>query len=445
MPLKANLVFYGYLWVTRLMTMTDSEKKGQVEREGNVISIRGHADIDLLRVFLATVYQCSEEEHSLIILDFSLADFVHQQFMVSALPLLVKYRKDDKIQFTLKLPEQEEAEKLFRNANWAHFIAPEEFENSPLITETHLPATRFTNHDEQNKAVDDTLETLLNNYKFNKDQTNAIEWSLNEITDNVLTHAQSSIGGIVQVQGHIDPPPYIEFIVADAGIGIRQSLGMDNAEDALKRAIQEGVTRDSKDNAGNGLFGTYQVVTVSGGWFCLSSDKAQLKGNKESGMKTDPFTIPHTGTSVICRIDLRDPDLLEKALVFGGEKKEASGFYWKNRFSGNDDVMKFVMVKECNYGFGSRHSGRKAKNLIDNIIANTDNEVIEFDFEGVRIISSSFADEVFGRLFYDLGAVQFMHRIRFRNITPNNALLIDRAIAQRAAININNSGNKNNP
>lgn len=56
------------------------------------------------------------------------------------------------------------------------------------------------------------------------------------------------------------------------------------------------------------------------------------------------------------------------------------------------------------------------------------------DFNGVGVISSSFADEVFGRLFVKMGPRAFMTRIDVRNVDPTVGGLIDQAIVQRTRI-----------
>ena len=53
------------------------------------------------------------------------------------------------------------------------------------------------------------------------------------------------------------------------------------------------------------------------------------------------------------------------------------------------------------------------------------------DAEGAGVISSSFADEVFGRLFLGMGPRAFMTRIEMRNVDSTFEGLIDRAIVQR--------------
>lgn len=56
---------------------------------------------------------------------------------------------------------------------------------------------------------------------------------------------------------------------------------------------------------------------------------------------------------------------------------------------------------------------------------------VVIDFNGLGVISSGFADEVFGRLFMDMGPLALMNRIEMRNVDSTVAGLIKRAIFQR--------------
>jgi hypothetical protein len=56
---------------------------------------------------------------------------------------------------------------------------------------------------------------------------------------------------------------------------------------------------------------------------------------------------------------------------------------------------------------------------------------IVIDFADVPIVSSSFADEVLGKLFLELGPVTFVQKFEFRNIASTVQQLLDRAITQR--------------
>ena len=88
--------------------------------------------------------------------------------------------------------------------------------------------------------------------------------------------------------------------------------------------------------------------------------------------------------------------------------------------------------KEAARFFGFRSGGAQFRQIVENLLRNRDR--IVFDFEGVAVFSSSFADEVFGRLFVDMGPRNFMKRMDFRNADPTVEGLIDRAIIQRTKL-----------
>ena len=54
------------------------------------------------------------------------------------------------------------------------------------------------------------------------------------------------------------------------------------------------------------------------------------------------------------------------------------------------------------------------------------------DFVDLPIFSSSFIDEVFGKLFVEQGPIAFMNRFEFTNMTDTSRGLLDRAILQRS-------------
>ncbi len=56
------------------------------------------------------------------------------------------------------------------------------------------------------------------------------------------------------------------------------------------------------------------------------------------------------------------------------------------------------------------------------------------ELQDIALVSSSFADEVFGKLFAELGPIDFSRRIELRNVDPLVKNLIDRAIYQRMAV-----------
>ena len=70
--------------------------------------------------------------------------------------------------------------------------------------------------------------------------------------------------------------------------------------------------------------------------------------------------------------------------------------------------------------------------MLENLLR--ERRTIVLDFSGVGVISSSFADEVFGRLFVEMGPRAFMTRIEMHHVDPTVEGLIDRAIVQRTKL-----------
>ena len=69
----------------------------------------------------------------------------------------------------------------------------------------------------------------------------------------------------------------------------------------------------------------------------------------------------------------------------------------------------------------------------------TGSRAVNVDFGGVPVISSSFADEAFGKLFLQLGPIQFMQRIRLVNTIDTVESLINRAIEQRMKVGLSDA------
>lgn len=70
--------------------------------------------------------------------------------------------------------------------------------------------------------------------------------------------------------------------------------------------------------------------------------------------------------------------------------------------------------------------------MLENLLR--EGQAVTLDFSGVGVVSSSFADEVFGRLFVEMGPRAFMTRIAMRNVDRTVEGLIDRAIVQRTRL-----------
>jgi anti-sigma regulatory factor (Ser/Thr protein kinase) len=297
--------------------------------------------------------------------------------------------------------------------------------------------------DEQATLVNEVMETLLANFTgFGRSHLKAIEWSLNEIMDNVLVHAQSDIGGVIQVTAERNRKR-VEFVVGDAGVGIANSLRLSHPKitsdvDALSRAIQEGVTRDTRLGQGNGLYGTYRLSVSSSGRFSINSNYANLYFADTAGMRVKKEEVPFHGSLVTCCMDYSNPLLLDQVLRFGDQPHDPVDMIELRYESGEEGRLTFKLKNEA-ASVGSRVAGAPVRQKLLNLIELSPGREIVVDFDGVQIMSSSFADEVFGKIFVALGPVTFVSALHFRNIDATVRKLIDKAIMQRMSVGAGSS------
>ena len=351
--------------------------------------------------------------------------------MVPFIAYLDFIRRTKKIDVDVFLPKDRKLAGIFLNSGWAHFLDPGHFEMKDSKSAIHTQLATYKNSDEQFSVVDNLISVFLNSMKINRDHLNAIEWSLNEITDNVLNHAGEGVAGYVQALKYSNNN-IIEFIVADSGIGIPKSLGISDDNEALEMSIQQGVTRNKETNQGNGLYGSFNIARVAKGQFNIQSYYGNLFLTQEGKVRYRQETIPYHGTFVRWSINCKEQDIIKRALKFGEREHEISFGYVERKYG--EDLTFLLVMKEEFKSFRSREAGKLAFNRINNLIRQGGGKIIRVDFKGVDVISSSFADEVFGRLFVQLGPIVFGTVIQFQSLNREVGDLIDRAILQRAAM-----------
>jgi hypothetical protein len=124
---------------------------------------------------------------------------------------------------------------------------------------------------------------------------------------------------------------------------------------------------------------------------------------------------------------------LQEALRFGNKNHVPVRDYIEAAHESDDGArIVFVMNKEAG-SFGTRVAGRPVKIKLQNLAGLCPTQKVFIDFSDIPVISSSFADEVLGKLFLELGPLAFMQRFEVVNTTDAVRGLIDRAIGQRAA------------
>jgi anti-sigma regulatory factor (Ser/Thr protein kinase) len=411
---------------------------GNIDREDNQIIVAGPFGGSDFHHLLALIHNIVQKlGYEDVILDFSACSAAFAPAMLAVCSQVMDYRRQ-RVDFELRLPTKSKTAKLFMNTNWAHYIEPKQYDRSYTFTYPHLPATQFTTTSEQAKAVDKIIVSALGTFPgIVRSDLAVIEWSVSEITDNVLTHSHSAVGGLVQVTAFEKERRELQFVVCDSGVGIPSSLRGTHPEitsdsDAIFQAIQEGVTRDKAFGQGNGLYGSFQVAKQSGGEFSIHSGFAHLYYEDSKGLHAGLQTIPFKGTLVVSGIDFSQQGVLEQALQFGGETHRPSDII-QTKYESTDGAKLVFTLKNEASSLGSRLAARQVRIQISNLLQMSGSKKIAIDFEDIALISSSFADEVFGKLFVEMGPIRFGHRIELINSNDTIQGLIDKAIVQRTA------------
>jgi hypothetical protein len=105
--------------------------------------------------------------------------------------------------------------------------------------------------------------------------------------------------------------------------------------------------------------------------------------------------------------------------------------YIETHFNEDEDgSIRFVLKTESE-GFGSRSAGEPVRRKLRNVVRALGKGRAVVDFSDIVLVSSSYADEVLGKLFVELGPVEFMNKVELKNLDPLVKGLVDRAIMQR--------------
>lgn len=123
-----------------------------------------------------------------------------------------------------------------------------------------------------------------------------------EVTQNVVDHAASSIGGVMSAR-YFAASNEVRVGIVDRGMGIGTSLRGKHPDTkdsfvALTRVIEGGYSSKSRpNNMGLGVSNLFQLTNTIGGRICVISGDARAEvhpGGKPS-VETLPFLFPGTG------------------------------------------------------------------------------------------------------------------------------------------------------
>lgn len=162
---------------------------------GNEIQVHGALKLENLDSIFAKVYHITQiARYSDVIINLSNLTSIYPSIMPPLASRLCYLRQEYNIDFELIEPKTSYVKDRVRNYGLAYNIDPNYY-NKPRTKSAEPTLLRFNNHDEQEEAVDHVVRSILRKTKLNRASLNAVEWAVNEITDNVLTHSNSKVGG----------------------------------------------------------------------------------------------------------------------------------------------------------------------------------------------------------------------------------------------------------
>jgi hypothetical protein len=304
-------------------------------------------------------------------------------------------------------------------------------ENKELAQKASLDKIwRFDSADDIYLLINSFVDELSQIIVCEKGVLEGFEWSINEVLDNVLQHSSRSFG---YVMGQVHPKTkHFVFCVYDTGQGIYNSLLSSsihkpkNPVEALKLAIKEGVTRDKKIGQGNGLWGLHQIINENTGILNIISNSAcyNLTNNEFKTFDRVPQLPYDNGCIVDFQLDYGKEISISKAL--GGYEPVNLKLESLEDNVGNINID--MHNKES--GVGTRKSGEKIRNELNNIYKQSSKN-ITLDFANINIISSSFADELIGKLVTEFGFYGFNNIFKLKNMNANVQSIVQRSVAQR--------------
>ncbi|MBX3252922.1 MAG: DUF4325 domain-containing protein [Chitinophagaceae bacterium] len=401
----------------------------------NSIVFPDRVSAGLLPDFAAAVktWQSRKPENA-VIFDFSSVRKAFANGMLGIIAIVTELRRQGTA-IVIKLPKQSDALRFFFTTSWAHLLDPT-LRDHYRHNNKHF-VQHFGSFEEIPPIINHFMEIIMGHIQMPGDVLAALEWSITEICDNVINHAESKTGGFLQVIAY-PQNDLVAFTVADAGKGILRSLRegfpeLSNDLDAIKEAIKAGVTRNKDAGQGNGLAGTSRITVMTGGSLNILTGSGRLLLQQDKQTPTTFAGIREfEGTCISGQIVMSHDFSMVEALSFGPVPYEPYSIV-DVKYQKQDEDTLYIKMAEQVEGAGTRAAGRALRIKVINLLIAKPNYPIRIDWQDINVVASSFADEFLGKLFVELGKKKFEALVQNSNLTEVVEHIINKAITERSA------------
>ena len=289
-----------------------------------------------------------------------------------------------------------------------------------------LPLKQIQSDGDVFSTVNAICDLVLHQFDNAGEFLPAMEWAVNELIDNILLHAETPVPGAVCAQ-HFPKQHRLDIGISDLGRGILRTLGttrkLRSHGDAVTTALQRGVTRDRNVGQGNGMAGSLEIARHNGGRFHVWTGNVvyRLEGGQERGFVQIP-EVP--GTGVLLSLDTRRPVDLSSTWIAGGDWSYINAEAERVGSAGGIDVATACLHT------GTRTPAAMLRRKILALLPEMDGPLV-LSFAGVERASSSFLDELLGRLMEELGEGVLGDKVQVRSMAPCVRSMANVVIAQR--------------
>lgn len=292
-----------------------------------------------------------------------------------------------------------------------------------------IPVKLIVNDESVSEGSNAICDLILRNFDNGREFLPAIEWAVYELVDNIHLHAETPVPGVLCAQFY--PKKHrIDIGICDMGRGIKSSLEESipiwgGYGSAISKALERGVTRNKDIGQGNGLAGSLEICRLNQGKFEVWTGDANFRVNKgeDKGFQQIP-KVP--GTGLFLSLDTNLPVDLGDTFIgvdtwsyidyLGMQVEEAGG----------------LLIREECLHTGSRQAARPLHRKILALLPDMETPLV-LDFTGVEQASSSFLDELLGKLVYKLGPEAFSQKLKLINAPELVVNMANVVVHQRLA------------
>lgn len=375
-------------------------------------------------------------KHKEIIIDCTNVSYVTPLPSVPLVGIIDYYKETWGIKFTFR--------NLRRYLQYSNFAKPERISQTTIERSSSLldKFWTFSNSEEINNTVNSLTSSLMRKTVCEEGVINGCIWAVNEVMDNVIQHSGTGKGFVMAQFNNNNS--LLNVCIYDYGFGIYKTLLKSDfrpksAVDAITLSIREGVTRDKRIGQGNGLWGLNNITSQNDGRLSIISGKGGMFFSKK-GEVAKPYNEivilnkDNQSTTVSFILNLNKKISLKEAL----KGHEVTDMFIENLKGDFGDTI--YKIADVGSGTGTRESGLQMKNELLNIYNITKCKII-IDFNGIGIISSSFADEFIGKLIDEIGFYQYQSIFQLVNMNTGIRPIFEASLKKRLGSESNNKVN----